>query len=119
MVKSVKLICVGLVGIISGCASFWGVEQGTSENQGEALAKLVSYELNDGYIEITAMSNGCTFVNSFEVQVNELGENQLKVVRVKPDLCRMKQRKVALQYSYKHLGLNFKEDITVVNDVVR
>lgn len=119
MNKSVKLCCVGLVGIISGCTSLWGGQSGTSEYQSEALAKLVSYELNDGYIEITAISNGCTFVNSFEVQVNAPGENQLKVVRVKPDLCRMKQRKVALQYSYKHLGLNLKENITVVNDVGR
>lgn len=119
MINFVKVMGVGLVGLITGCSSLGFSHEDKQKHQPEVLADLVSYELQDGYIQITALSRGCTFINSFEVQVNDSKENELKVVRVRPDLCQMKTRRVALQYSYKHLGLDLDENVTVINEVKR
>ncbi|TQV89255.1 hypothetical protein [Aliikangiella coralliicola] len=84
-------------------------------HQSEEMAVLTDYQLKDGFITITAVSNGCTFFDSFRVEIEDTDENRLKIVRVKPDLCQMKRRAVDLQYSYKHLGLNPKKSVSVAN----
>jgi len=80
------------------------------------LAQLVSYELLKGFMTIRVLTSGCTGVNSFRVVADNQLDNQIKVLRLKPDNCRMKSRPIELQYSIRHLGLDLSRPINVLNN---
>jgi len=80
-----------------------------------ALANLVDYKLQNGYMRIKVLTAGCTGVTSFKVVADSSSENSLKVLRVKPDECGMKLRPIELQYSIRHLGLDINQTINIVN----
>lgn len=83
----------------------------------EEMAVLTDYELKNGFITIKAVGNGCTFFDSFRVEVADKADNAIKVVRTRPDECNMSSRNVSLQYSFKHLGLDLDKKVQVNNPV--
>jgi len=83
----------------------------------EEMAVLTDYELKDGFITIKAVGHGCTFFDSFRVEVADKTDNSIKVVRTRPDECGMNTRNVSLQYSFKHLGLDLEKEVQVNNPV--
>ena len=81
------------------------------------LAALKSYKIDDGFINIRVTSFGCTFRNSFDFKVTNLRENAIKVVQKKEDLCQMNPINLSLDYSIRHLNLDFTRPIKVVNPI--
>jgi hypothetical protein len=79
------------------------------------LAVVTSYASDGGHVYFTTVSNGCTFIDSFKLEVDHAGQNRIKIIQVKPDLCRMEKRTISLQYSYKHLGLNPQQAVVLAN----
>jgi len=109
-----KIFSISLIGwVLSGCAP----SRSAIKVNNEPLAKLISYQVKSGHLYFTTTSHGCTFVDSFKLARANSGENLLKVVQVKPDLCRMKKYPVTLQYSVKHLGLDKNKPVALVNPV--
>lgn len=98
-----------------GCASISPNIQTSLPPSSTDVAVLSDYELKNGFITIRTIGNGCTFFDSFRVEVEDLADNELKVVRTRPDNCAMKKRTVSLQYSFKHLGLDLEKQIKVSN----
>ena len=84
----------------------------------DETAVLTDYDVKNGFITIQAVGYGCTFFDSFKVKVSDRENNELKVVRTRPDECGMKPRNVSLQYSFKHLGLDLNKSIQVKNTVL-
>ena len=110
-------VIIALVFGILGCTSMpWSGSMEAEETLSD-VAVLTDYQLDNGFITIQAVGYGCTFFNSFKVEVANKNENALEVLRTQPDNCGMKPRNVSLQYSYKHLGLDLERDIKVKNPV--
>ncbi|TQV75121.1 hypothetical protein FLL45_09290 [Aliikangiella marina] len=103
--------------LLSACSSLSIYDSNLQQDHSTFLATLNSYQIDNGFITIETTGYGCTFFNSFEVQVADNIENGLKVVQVNPDKCGMKPRPVSLQYSFKHLGLDLDKKIAVTNPI--
>ena len=113
-----KSLLVAVLGLsLCACQSSQSIKNDAAPEHFSAEVKLTDVEAKNGHLYIGVLSNGCTFINSFKVAVEDASENSIRVIRVKPDLCRMKQREVNLQYSYKHLGLDLKMPVLVVNPI--
>ena len=116
--SKVKLsVMLSVFVILAGCNSLPMVTQSNDKGGENKVAVLTDYELNDGFITIQAVGYGCTFFNSFKVEVANKNENSLEVIRTRPDNCGMKPRNVSLQYSFKHLGLDLNKNVQVKNQV--
>ncbi len=102
---------------LTGCSSLSFLSDSENQHKVEEVAILTDYQLDDGFITIQAVGYGCTFFNSFKVEVADIKQNTLEVVRTQPDQCRMKPRNVSLQYSFKHLGLDLNRSVQVKNPV--
>ncbi|MET1255747.1 hypothetical protein [Aliikangiella maris] len=105
---------------LAGCSNLPFVSEvslNDSESEDHEVAVLTDYQVKDGFITIQAVGYGCTFFNSFSVEVADKQSNALEIVRLQPDQCRMKPRNVSLQYSFKHLGLDLNKNVKVVNPV--
>lgn len=102
---------------LAGCSLLPFNDQSAEKGVGEEIAVLTDYQLKDGFITIKAVGYGCTFFNSFKVEVADRSENALEVIRTRPDNCRMKPRNVSLQYSFKHLGLDLTKQVEVTNPI--
>ncbi|MGX5200995.1 hypothetical protein [Aliikangiella sp. IMCC44632] len=113
--KNIAMLLLSI--LIAGCSSVQHLTGTSSDSAIKDVAVLTDYELKDGFITIQAVGYGCTFFNSFKVEVADKQENSLEVVRTRPDNCRMKPRNVSLQYSYKHLGLDLNRFVEVKNPV--
>ncbi|WP_444995991.1 hypothetical protein [Aliikangiella sp. IMCC44359] len=116
--KYVKLaVILSLAFPLLGCQFFSNINADPHLRDTNNLTPLIRYHLDDGIIFITAVSKGCTLFNSYEVRVANPEQNSIAVVQVKPDLCALTSRSVELQYSFKHLSLDFDKPILVVNPV--
>jgi len=109
------LLCVFLIlcSVTSVNASWMG---DSNKSTKPILAHLVSYELVKGFMTIRVLSSGCTGVHSFKVVADSKIDNRVKVLRLRPDNCRMKERPIELQYSIRHLGLDISRTINVLNN---
>ena len=83
------------------------------------VTRLVNYELDSGYMVIKVLSSGCTGTHSFKVEVENQELNLIKVMRIKKDECGMKPRSIELQYSIRHLGLDLRQPIKLLNRLVK
>lgn len=98
---------------IGGCSNL-----ATTNFQSESqLAKLTSYQLDNGFIEIETIGYGCTFQHDFKVEAVNDSDNTIEIIRTRPDNCKMAPRNVALSYSFKHLDLDSTKPIKVLNQV--
>jgi len=79
------------------------------------MAHLVSYELSKGFMTIRVLTSGCTGMNSFKVVADKKIDNGVKVLRIKQDNCRLKTRPIELQYSIRHLGVDIRRAVSVLN----
>ena len=103
-----------MIFFLSGCSS--NTVLAFSEKNGE-MAVLTDYKIQGAFITIKVKSNGCTYYNSFKVELASEEDNAIKVVVVKPDECSMKERVVSLQYSFKHLGLDLDKAVQLKNSI--
>ncbi len=103
--------------ILSSCStvSFYDRED---KRQSIHQANLVSYEINERYVHIEVLSNGCTFINSFELKLVDRATNSLEIIRRKPDFCKMKPIKISLDYAFRHLGIDRSRPVRIVNSVM-
>ncbi|MCW8880156.1 MAG: hypothetical protein OQK51_24125 [Kangiellaceae bacterium] len=116
--KFYQLVFLLSTAVLGGCA---GTSHVTSDNmslKSDETAVLTDYDVKNGFITIQAVGYGCTFFDSFKVKVSDRENNELKVVRTRPDECGMKPRNISLQYSFKHLGLDLNKSIQVKNPVL-
>lgn len=81
----------------------------------ESLAEITQYHLSDGFITFSTIGYGCTFYNNFKIKTSDLRSNTLEVVKILPDNCNMTPRDISLVYSFRHLGLDFENEIHVKN----
>ena len=117
--KALKFILIVTVFLlINGCSS---LSLFTSQygNTRSVLAELSDYDINNGFITIETLGNGCTFYSDFKVVMVDRAENALGVVKIQDDQCRMSPRHVSLQYSFKHLGLDMSRKILVSNVITQ
>lgn len=103
--------------LLSACSSQSVYTANLKQDHQAFLATLNSYRIDNGFITFETTGYGCTFFNSFKIEVAENADNGLKVVQVNPDKCGMKPRPVSLQYSFKHLGLDLDKKIQVTNPI--
>jgi hypothetical protein len=102
---------------VSGCSNMPWAALSEDDQQSKDVAVLTDYKLDNGFITIEAVGYGCTFFNSFAVELADRESNALEVVRIHPDNCGMKPRNVSLQYSFKHLGLDLDKTVRVKNPI--
>ncbi|TQV74558.1 hypothetical protein FLL45_06240 [Aliikangiella marina] len=109
------LTCSLAVLCLSACAGTSYTSQ-SFNNQKSRIAQISSYQLNDKQIQFQVESAGCTFYSSFAIRKGEL-ENSVEITRVTPDKCGMRKHLVELTYPLGGLGLDFSQDIFVVNSI--
>ena len=116
--KFYQLVFLLSTAVLGGCASTSQVITDSLSLNSDETAVLTDYDVKNGFITIHAVGYGCTFFDSFKVKVSDRENNELKVVRTRPDECGMKPRNVSLQYSFKHLGLDLNKSVQVKNTVI-
>lgn len=77
--------------------------------------KLVSYHFDDRFVHIEVISNGCTFISSFELLLVDKKSNSVEIIRKIPDNCRVKPIKISLNYAFRHLGVDTSRSVKLVN----
>ena len=117
MKKSFTATLLLACGLLTACSSQSIYTSNLQQDRNELLATLNSYQIDNGFITIETTGYGCTFFNSFKVEVAEGIDNGLTVLQVNPDKCGMKPRPVSLQYSFRHLGLDLEKTVLVTNPV--
>jgi hypothetical protein len=109
--KNFVLLIMILLSVLSSNSYALSKGAGYSGNNTE-MAKLVNYELDNGYMTIKVLTAGCTGINSFKIVAKG---NELSVLRVKQDECGMKPRPMTLRYSVRHLGLDSSQTVNIIN----
>lgn len=107
---SIVISCI----VFTGCTSI-------NNNKGHQLtsyrepARLVNYSFDERFVHIEVLSFGCTLITSFELELVDKENNSLQVIRKKPDNCKVKPIKIALDYAFRHLGVDNSRPINIVN----
>jgi len=81
-------------------------------------AKLLSYSIDERFVHIDVISNGCTLISSFELLLVDKNTNSIQVIRRKPDTCIVKPIRISLDYSYRHLGIDPSHPVSIVNPIL-
>ena len=100
--------------VFTGCTSITGSKGHPSTSYREP-AKLVNYSFDERFVHIEVLSYGCTLITSFELELVDKENNSLQVIRKKPDNCKVKPIKIALDYAFRHLGVDNSRPINIVN----
>ena len=106
----ILLICTAF----TGCSAFNGSKGYQSASYREP-AKLVNYRFDERFVHIEVLSYGCTVITSFELELVDKETNSLRIIRMKPDNCKVKPLKIGLNYAYRHLGVDNSRPIKIVN----
>jgi len=109
-----KVIILSVSLALSACSGLSSRLQKEANNS-SAPAKLLNYSIDEKFIHIDVMSNGCTLMTSFELLLVDRNTNSIQVMRKKPDTCIVKPIKVSLDYPYRHLGVDDAKPVRLVN----
>jgi len=109
-----SVLCILL---LAGCAGY-SDKTSLNENPSQSLAKLIDYRLDSRFIHIIVLSKGCTFTTSFELSRPNINKNELQIIRKIPDHCQSKPIKMSLTYSFRHLGIDPKQPVVVINQTI-
>jgi len=109
-----KVIILSVSLFLSACSGL-GSKLQNEANNSSAPAKLLNYSIDEKFVHIDVMSNGCTLMTSFELLLVDKRTNSIEVMRKKPDTCIVKPIKVSLGYPYRHLGVDDSKPIRLVN----
>ncbi len=101
---------------LTACSSFQ-IRSNHHDTKAEKheVATLMDYEIDDGFIKISTIGHGCTFVNSFKVELVNKDDNSIRVINTQPDNCEMGNHNLLLQYSITHLDIDLEKSIKVDN----
>jgi len=108
------LLTLNLCLLLASCSSTYIKDSAALDVH---LANIHSYKLDKGFLSFTTVSYGCTFINSFTVEVSDREKNTIKVLRKVSDTCRMKPRLMELQFSIRHLDVDWKGDVKLANKI--
>jgi hypothetical protein len=106
------IITLLLLTNLLGCSI---MPQSASRNTNEELAVINNYAIDNGFISFETISHGCTFYTNFKVDKGNETDNQLKIIQLVKDQCKMTPRKIMLSYSFRHIGLAIDEKIELKN----
>jgi len=98
------------------CSGINALVSTKNNSQGEP-AELVNYTVDERFVHIDVISNGCTLMTSFELLLVDKKTNSIQVMRKKPDSCNAKPIRVSLGYTYLHLGVDESRPVNLVNPI--
>jgi len=115
--KYLKILTVLVSFALTACAGL-NTRLQTNSTVSATPAKLLTYSIDEKFVHIDVISNGCTLITSFELMLVDKTNNSIQVMRKKPDTCIVKPIKVSLDYAYRHLGIDDSRPIQIVNPAI-